>query len=693
MGIPSKEIPPILVFILAVALILSGVVAFTILPSFIKVTPQPGFKVGPATPPTRGDLEKNEFDFSKLKIDFEGMLLSTGSANGVLFDSNSDHVFVFSSPLGLLSVEKTTTGFGLVGFDENHNKIPTSKGCISTDGSFLVGVGGASILTYDIKTPSSPKLLNEFYFQNSYLLGECGFHETSGLLYIEGYSIISILKVTDPSSPPQVVGEITDITFPDDIEISGDYLFTGEYGFKKAYILSLSNPTNPTILTSIPLSDGFKDVKVTGNELYILTDSELLVYDISSIQSPVLKNNIPLTEISISVIVMNNYVAVSSYYYNINRVRLYDRNTLSLIKTFDVDLFSTEKMGEMSHDGRYIYLPCINKGLQVIDTQKMELVDIGFNTKNGASYAFVVFDNDHILMPFSSISKEIRVINFHDPENPYIEDNITTSGNLHGKQLELYKSKYIIAYVDSKIQILEITKNPWKAETKSIIDPPYIAVLPFSAKGDILGLSGQGEVVLYNISDVKNPVKLSSAPTGGSYVDGLIFVKDVVFAAERDLGIVSISIKDPKNPSILDVYPKTMPPGRGIFKTRGNYLFFTANSIYSDVDVFDISNPSSISHVAQYKSPTQIIEIETFRNALIMGLDLTNKHDKPRNFVNLLDITDPPNPGSDIKGYYTYGANYDVKVIRENPDGSVLLGVADYVGQKFFNFIILRVHE
>ncbi len=71
-----------------------------------------------------------------------------------------------------------------------------------------------------------------------------------------------------------------------------DKLYVG--GSSKLYTVDVSDPENPKILSTNPISGDVRDMKVSNGKLYILFNSSLGIYNLSNPDNPTLERTIPL---------------------------------------------------------------------------------------------------------------------------------------------------------------------------------------------------------------------------------------------------------------------------------------------------------------------------------------------------------------------------------------------------------------
>ncbi len=202
---------------------------------------------------------------------------------------------------------------------------------------------------------------------------------------------------------------------------------------------------------------------------------------------------------------------------------------------------------------------------------------------------------------------------------------------------------YVLSRNSKRVDAIDIS-NPLSSSKiggiqlpASMWSPVSIAVYQnYLYVGDVNNGSSQ-RLAVYDISDPTTPIFSSfvSAVNTFNFYDLRIKENLLVGAASSGEGLVILSLADPANPALLG----STPSSSGVlFKIRinGDYAF-GINSTYDELEVFDISNPSSPQHI----SSTPIGGIT--KDLTIIG-SFVYVSDNGNNMLRSYNVADPANP-------------------------------------------------
>lgn len=99
----------------------------------------------------------------------------------------------------------------------------------------------------------------------------------------DGAAGIQIIDISDPANP-QFAGayDTGDVSA---IYVSGNYAYVGDWNEAFLYILDISNPSNPVLVSSTPTYGQIMDLTVIGNYAYLAADA-LITVDVSNPEAP-----------------------------------------------------------------------------------------------------------------------------------------------------------------------------------------------------------------------------------------------------------------------------------------------------------------------------------------------------------------------------------------------------------------------
>lgn len=100
-----------------------------------------------------------------------------------------------------------------------------------------------------------------------------------------GNSLV-VIDVSDPSNPVYAAG-LDAGTYPQDIDVKGDYAYICVPNYGQLNIIDISNPANPALLDSLECHGGPWSLAVQGNLLYVGESHAFEIFDLSEPASPV----------------------------------------------------------------------------------------------------------------------------------------------------------------------------------------------------------------------------------------------------------------------------------------------------------------------------------------------------------------------------------------------------------------------
>jgi hypothetical protein len=206
-------------------------------------------------------------------------------------------VYDISNPLSPVLVSSTILTPSYNGFNSVTGELRIAGHylfMISNQGS---GAGHYNVIAVDISNPRSPVIINPSTCQNSCSdsFGE-GFDIAGRYLYQGGYGGLYTYDESDPYNPVLVsLTSSTVVPFSISERVRGDYLYNLDASdVTPAFsVVNIKNPSAPTLMASLPLSEGVPDVgghnriALSGNYAYVQDGSaNLLTINIASPSSP-----------------------------------------------------------------------------------------------------------------------------------------------------------------------------------------------------------------------------------------------------------------------------------------------------------------------------------------------------------------------------------------------------------------------
>lgn len=224
------------------------------------------------------------------------------------------------------------------------------------------------------------------------------------------------------------------------------------------------------------------------------------------------------------------------------------------------------------------------------------------------------FDVEDSVVYIAAWDQGLKVINVSDPTNPLeiseydpgtvgdviVEEDIAFAGRLYG------------------LDIVNVS-NPSTPEKITTICDDMGVHGSFFQNNFIYSLAWNWTteldwIIVYDISDIMNPIKLGEFEIGSSSAD--IFVEDdIAFIANEYNGVLMVNFSDFSNPSILYTYDDV--GSASSLKIRNNILYL-ANG-YTGVELLDITNKTNPTVLAEHFDGGQSESIELQENLIYVG--------------------------------------------------------------------------
>lgn len=224
---------------------------------------------------------------------------SAGGASSFDFSADGKYAYVLSSssfqivnlndPTNPTVVGTVTTNYGS---NPYHNTLVTSGNYL-----YITSLNSTNLDIYDITAPTSPSLVKQLSIGGAGKNGRIA----NGYMYIPLFSNTTSTKIVNISNPAQasVVGTISTVASPVWVSINGNYLYighdlNGNYGTIYAY--TLGNPAAPTYAGQMPASTMYSRTYppyFAGSYMYVMSYilSGMYVLNISNPAVPTVVSN------------------------------------------------------------------------------------------------------------------------------------------------------------------------------------------------------------------------------------------------------------------------------------------------------------------------------------------------------------------------------------------------------------------
>ncbi|MHA1432842.1 MAG: hypothetical protein ACTSO7_03250 [Candidatus Heimdallarchaeota archaeon] len=306
-------------------------------------------------------------------------------------------------------------------------------------------------------------------------------------------------------------------------------------------VIDVSDPTSPTIATTIFDSGGTQALAKSGNYLYFYDHYKITVYDITTPTSATFVRSVTIDEHSTRFYRNNNVLISMSHFFGLEIFDITDASNPGYVSNYS---FGGEAM-DVAVKGDYAFVANMDAGLSVID--------------------------------ISNISDLHEVYNYKG--NSLSPREITIEGNY--------------AYVSDQIfcfSVFNIT-NPIKPVLiyKDVIMELGLGVEIY---GDYAFVCcNQDGLRIYDISD-KEFIHLVGSRTDDGFTEGVYVKGQYAYCADTSDGLEIIDVSDVTHPIEVNEIGDRCYDADGVWK----YLLTLESSGYSVMlNIYDLTNPTSIS--------------------------------------------------------------------------------------------------
>ena len=424
-----------------------------------------------------------------------------------------------------------------------------------------------------------------------------------------------------------------------DLVESNGMLYVGQGGEIRIYDVSSSSRieqlTWKDYLSKIVIGSFVESVALEGSTLFVASQDQLAIVDVSSPQSPRLVSTCA-----------NPYPGT-----NLREVTLY---------------------------GDYAYLSIYNEGIQVIDISDRA------NPKTGMHISLGGYDrprrsciDGHYLYVVMETDNRLVVLDIADPAVPVIRGSYTSGGEL--------QSFSAVAVKDGYAFVTEYHNGMHAIDVSDPTNPRLVSSLMGMNANDIKILGNNAYVSVryqgFNIVDISDPAHPSITGKGmgiGGYVEGIFPTTAYTFLATESLGFEIYDTTSVTAPSVMTRV--NVLGGVDSIGSEDQYIYLGAHN--DGVWVVDISNPANPVEKAFIQNGGRNDGLAIEGRYMYVAGEWCG--------LNMVDITDPLNPVEifsdygdninavcpDTSGDYVYTSAGIVSI--KNPDAPVYVSRSPY---------------
>lgn len=433
--------------------------------------------------------------------------------------------------------------------------------------------GGLRIL--DITTPTTPIQIGYAIIgrddEQQSAKTVAVYNDYAYLLAIDGSIGLSIVDISDPTSP-------TEVNFQSNVgllsmAISGNYLYTGDqFG---VVIRDLSTPAAPVVLGGYLLSSYVYDIYPVGNWVYVTTPEQgMTIIDFTVPDTPAFIGSyaVPGYQIPEEVYVTGNYAYIA---YGRIGLRTVDVSTpTNPVEVADYDYISY--MWGIETVGNYGYVLDVN-GLQIFDiSNQLTPVKIGEYPIDGGP---MVVTENHVYI-FTGFT--LSIIDVTNPSIPVLAGEFPTPYS--GRDV-IVDSNYVYVIDGNHIlHIIDVSNPAVPAQVGLLILPGYSFSL--AKNGNYTFVAG-ADLYVVDVTAVTTPTLAATLPTNYQHV---IDIADNHAYLGGDDGLLVVDISNPTQPTEAGNYDLGEIDYTDI-EVVNDYVYVTGWADENMV-MLDISNPA-----------------------------------------------------------------------------------------------------
>ncbi|NHI93905.1 MAG: hypothetical protein EAX96_15560 [Candidatus Lokiarchaeota archaeon] len=486
-------------------------------------------------------------------------------------------------------------------------------------------------------------------------LGRFNLNTSANDVWVEGstayiandYLGICIVNVTNPKDP-QYLGTFGEATgnSSDSIQVVGTIAYVADF-FDGLKIINVTDPRNPTKLNSTTACQRPIDICVVGNLVYV-ADAwyNMRIFDVTNPTSAVLLSSYEIPTAWVSCVQVQNNIAYVATSIGLQIVNVTNPRSPQNITRYSI------YCDQIYVEGRYAFITesssKIFEILNITCPDKLSKVgsyihtDSLFTVNVEGGYAYI--GGEYGLNIFQS---------FNSSQDPWSNIGKLSQFSLSSDKaydLEVDGNLVYLATLSEGLLIIDISDlhNPVKIGN-------YTTNLTNTRGLDVVGSTcyiadGTAGMEIVNISNPNNPVKLGEFNTGSHTTINVQVIGSIAYICDSSYGFRTVNISNPATPIELDTY------------TAGGDTCYDVQVIGGYAYVSDLSRGLVILNVT---NPKDIQELDSFAFMNAYGLHVVdNIAYVTSGFSPYLLIFNVTNPKSIISiANYTIPYAGDVQVV------------------------------
>jgi hypothetical protein len=583
------------------------------------------------------DPDENPFTFS---LTGEGnslagyVVLKEGVARAEQFCAvyvDASYLYV-AAGYGGLRIHATTSGYPLVGearVGQYGSSLVARDVKVSGTYAYIAGAGGVSIV--DVSTPTAPVVVG-------FCIGGSGSYASYEPLewialsgsraYYAGIDTVGVLDVATPSTPT-LTGSLNLGYSIRRMVADGTYLYVSDGNYGEVRVVDASDPANPSIAATIPLTGSENGLFLAAGKLYVARGIEgLTIVDVTTPTSPVVLGTVqgpPAQAYSVTVSGTTAYVgngydgmcvvdvaapgspavlgalattSPATGYHGLATLSgmlfLPERQTLDVI---DVSTPASPRIADtwesssysyaLAVEGDYVYVASWEEGLDVIDVSVPASAEVVARIRTTGSATDVVATPGYVYLA----SSELSVVDVSTPTSPAVVHTV----GAYAYALALSGTWLYLAGDDS-VHVVDVSV-PTSAAVATSVTTSTTGTILIATSGNFAAAVGKvyPNAPILDVLDISTPASAhivgscTLSDIGFGWPRAIAMVGDYVYVA-HDSGITIVDASVPASPSVVGSAP--LPSGT----SDAQALYVDGTKLYAGtgaVWLYDVSTPGT----------------------------------------------------------------------------------------------------
>ncbi len=461
---------------------------------------------------------------------------------------------------------------------------------------------GSGLYTVDVSDPSTP-LLSGFYETPG---NAFGIYVLNSIAYIaDGKGGLSIADTSNPASP-SFLGYFKENTKR--VFVEGNIAYAASGSGSDLFIIDVSDPASPTVISSLEIEQGDKDIYVSASKAYITTrNGNLFIVDISDLSSPAVLSTLEIASrfIPNAVSVSGNKAYISAGGFSI--IDVADSANPLLIGKYD----TAGSIRTIAINENVVYVAQKNSNLKILDISSPEKPQLKKTINNNYGDINQLFISNNLLY-FGYVEHKpdsqgnlvwhnrLGIFDITEPLSPVFtgsyEVSSSTTGHNRDEISQIFISgnyAYLVGSQKAGFIIIDVT-NPSSPQFSGRLG---VKKTGYSDKvfieDDRAYLIGDNHFCIFDLSNPASPKLINKFKNKYPAID--IYVSENIAYVTLTNGIETIDLSNPKKPKLLNVFHTlSFPPynNKGVNKSivSGDTAFIiNSNRLF----IVDVSNPAS----------------------------------------------------------------------------------------------------